>query len=359
VTAITDKNSAQATLFIYRSHFPFRTDQLGLHLYKKDRERKSGGIPMKPHSVLINGSKPAETLGSPLPAIHTSINFQGGPPNFADTYIAPFTVADNRAVFSWKAQLEGGRVGNGGCAIAVGIQLKVLRPVPNSTLVCVIAAGAVHNPLLALQARFRGDCPSFQTETNEAVVQFTESGLIFSPGDMVGLTIMSDPNSQQYAYPFAPAPGDTRCVLRNVAVGDSIDLSDIHTGTLPAQSPAILLSLGIEVAIDIQPGQQLNVVHLRSTDMVPVAIFSSPSFDVAAIDVASLRLAGAHVGTNGKGGKLLCRRLDVNRDGRPDLLCAFKAGQLSLSPEDTVAVLEGRTLSGVAIRGHDKIRVIP
>jgi len=313
---------------------------------------------VKPSQGPVTNSKSEENLGTVLPARESSTITQGGPPNFADTYITPFTVTESRAVFSWKAQFDCGRMDNGGCGIAVGIQLKVLRPVPNSTLVQVAAAGAVHNPLYALQARFGGECPSFRMGSEDAVLEFTESGLMFSPGDIVGLTIMSNPNSQGYFYPLMPAAADTRTVLRNVAVGESIDLADLYTGRLAAQSPAVLVSLGIEVAIDIQPGRQLNVIHLHSKGVVPVAIFSDPSFDATTIDAATLRLAGAPVGTVGKEGKLLCHRQDLNHDGRPDLICDFRAEQLSLSPEDTVAVLEGQTLSGVPIRGHDSIKVV-
>lgn len=313
---------------------------------------------MKPQKALVTESQSAESVGTPLPATGASTITQGGPPNFADTYITPFIVTEDRAVFNWKAQFAGGRMINGGCGIAVGIQLKVLRPASDSTLVQVIAAGAVHKPLLALQAKFGGDCPWFRMGSDDAVLEFTESGLTFSPGDIVGLTIMSDPRSQGYFYPLMPTAGDTRIVPSNVAVGESIDLADVYTGTLAAQSPAILVSLGIEVAIDIQPGRQRNVLHLHPKGVVPVAIFSNPSFDATTIDASTLRLAGAPVGTTGKGGKLLCYRRDVNDDGRVDLVCDFKIEQLSLSPGDTVVTLEGQTLSGVPVRGHDSIKVV-
>jgi hypothetical protein len=308
-------------------------------------------------TILPIANKPEETLGTPLPAIGVSTITQGGPPNFADTYVTPFTVEGNRNVFSWKAQFGGGRMINGGCGIAVGIQLKVLRPMPGSTLLQVIAAGVVHHPLADLQARFGGDCPSFLMGSDQAVLEFPESGLAFSPGDIVGLTIMSDPSSQGYFYPLMPAPADTRLVLRNAAVGQSIDLADIYTGKLVAQSPAVLLSLGIEVAIAIHPGKEKDAVDLHSQGVLPVAILSSPSFDATTVDPATLSLAGAPVETAGKSGQLLCHRQDVDHDGRTDLVCDFRTTQISLPSGSAVAVLEGQTLSGVPIRGQESIRV--
>jgi hypothetical protein len=312
--------------------------------------------------VASNSARPAwaqETLGIPLPASGTTTITQGGPPNFADTYITPFVATQSRSIFSWKAQFDGGFLSNGGCAIPIGIQLKVLRSVPNTTQVQVINAGPVHNPLTMLQARFGGSCPSFLVDSEQAVLEFTESGLTLSPGDIVGLTIMSDPNSQGYVYPLVTSGASTRLVLRNVAVGDSVDLADSFTATLTNEVPAFFASLGIEVAIDIKPGSYPNSINLSSAGVIPVAIFSTSTFDATTIDPDTLFLAGAAVGMVGKSGKLLCSAQDVNGDGLADLVCQFETAQLLLQPGDTIAVLVGKTFGGVAIRGQDSVNIVP
>jgi hypothetical protein len=313
-------------------------------------------MPSNPIPSTLNGS--AETLGTLLPAKAISTITQGGPPNFADTYITAFIMKANRRVFTWKAQFDGGHMSNGGCGIAIGAQLKVLRPVPGSNLLHVVAEGALHNPLADLQARFsQVDCPSFRMNSDESVLEFTEAGLAFSAGDIVGLTIKSDPRSQGYFYPLAPADAGCHLVLRNAPVGDFIDLADLYTAKLAGMTPALLLNLGIAVAIEIQPGQHEHPVHLHSKAMVPVAILSNASFDATTLDLKTLRLAGAPLEMAGSSGKFKCHQQDVNHDGRTDIVCQFRASQLDLPVGNSIAVLEGQTLSGIPIRGQDSIKV--
>lgn len=312
---------------------------------------------MSSKTTSTNAGMSTETLGTSLPAKEISTITAGGPPNFTDTYITPFAMESNRRVFSWKAQFDCGAMGNGGCAIAVGAQLKVLRPSGGSTLLHVVAEGTLHNPLAALEARFGGPCPHYLMNSDAAVLEFSEFGLAFAPGDILGLTLMSDPKSQGYFYPLLPADAGCRMVQRNVPVGDFIDLADPYTGRLAGMTPAVLLNLGIAVAIDIQPGKHDNVVHLRSQELIPVAILSDGSFDATTIDVSTLRLAGAAVETAGKSGEFICHRQDVNHDGLTDLVCDFRAAQLSVPTGDSIAILEGQTLNGVPIRGLCGIKV--
>jgi hypothetical protein len=112
------------------------------------------------------------------------------------------------------------------------------------------------------------------------------------------------------------------------------------------------------VAIDVKPGAFPNAVNLRSNGVVPVAIFGSSSFDALQVDPASLTLAGAKVKAIGKGA-YSCHGEDVNRDGRPDLLCQFATSQLVVRPGDSTVALEGKTFAGGRIRGEDSIRIVP
>ena len=298
-------------------------------------------------------------LPGPLPALATLT--QGGAPNFADTFLTPFVSSVSASVFDWKAQFVGGTLNNGNCGIPIGIQLKVFRAV-SATQVKVVAAGAVHNPLTALQARFNTTgCPSFLIGSVSSVLQFDESGLTLSPGDMIGVTIKSDPSetvSPGYFYPLA-STATTRVVLRDVGLNGTIDLSDPFTGTLGPLTPALSVNLGLNVSIDIKPGSAENTVNLSSAGVVPVAIFSSPSFDALRIDPETLFLAGAGVGMVGKSGKFQCQQRDVNGDNLMDLVCDFDTAHFLLHTGETLAQLSGATTGGVSIRGQDSIRIVP
>jgi hypothetical protein len=247
---------------------------------------------------------------------------------------------------------------NGGCAIPIGIQLKVFRRVDDSRFQ-VTNAGLVHNPLQMLQGKFDGSCPSFST--SDAVLDLIEAGLTLLPGDRIGLTIMSDSNSEGYLHPLIrSSTGNTSLVLRNVELGGYLDLNDLYTSALSQVFPAFSISLTteVQVEIDIKPGSYQNSNNLDSAGTIPVAIFSTDIFDAGTIDADSLYLAGASVGLAGKSNKYQCSMQDVNDDSLPDLVCHFETAQFLLQAGDTVAVLVGKTSSGISIKGQDSISIV-
>ncbi len=116
----------------------------------------------------------------------------------------------------------------------------------------------------------------------------------------------------------------------------------------------------IEVAIDIKPGSDPNSINLDSTGVVPVAIFSSETFDAPNdLDAGTIILAGARVKTVGNGDRLLCHDEFVNEDELLDLVCQVEITQFLIEEGDSVAVLEGETFDGDPVRGEDSIRIVP
>jgi hypothetical protein len=310
-------------------------------------------------------ARASEILGTPLPTAAISSNLtQGGPPNFADTFVTPYVTSSGGTVTSWKAQFLGGMFPaisadeggpfDAGPGVPVGIQLKVLRHVSPTTLQ-VVAVGAVHDPRPILQSRLPG-YPFFLTQ--DAAIEFTDPGIDLLPGDVIGLTIKSDPLIGRYAYPLIGS-GQTPIVLRDVAVGGIIDLGDLFTGVLPFP-PAVQVNVSppvTSVRIDIKPDGSPNSINIGSNGTVAVAIFSSPSFDATTVDPLSVTLAGASVALKGKGTAMASFQ-DVDGDGFVDLVVHVSTDALQLSDTDTQAVLEGKTFDGTAIRGTDSVRVV-
>jgi hypothetical protein len=312
----------------------------------------------------VGQARAGELLGVPLPsATIDSTLTQGGPPNFADTFVTPYSTATGGVVTTWKAQFTGGffpPIGadeggpfEGGPAVPVGIQLKVFRSISPTTLQ-VVAAGAVHDPRPILQARFGASYPFFLD--SEAVIEFSETGLTLQPGDVIGLTIMSDPLIGRYAYSLIGS-GQTPIVLRNVGVGALIDLG--NAGRLP-WPPAVQVEVSppvTPVRIDIKPGGFPNSINLQSNGTVAVAIFSSPSFDATTVDPLTVSLAGASVALAGKGTPM-ASFADVDGDGLLDLVVHFRTSALQLKDTDKEAVLDATTFAGESITGTDSIRVV-
>lgn len=112
------------------------------------------------------------------------------------------------------------------------------------------------------------------------------------------------------------------------------------------------------VGIDIMPGTIPNLIKLSSKGTVPVAVFSTATFDAAQIIPKTVTLAGAPVALNSKK-QLMWSLQDVNLDGRRDLLVHFNRNQLNqLIPGSTQAQLLGKT-NLVDVQGLDSVQVIP
>ena len=114
-----------------------------------------------------------------------------------------------------------------------------------------------------------------------------------------------------------------------------------------------------EVSIDIKPGSARNVISLRSSATIPVAVLSEPGFDAATVDPETIMLAGASVRMVGRGNRSLCQMRDVSkpRDHLDDLVCLI-VNETTLQVGSTIAVLEARTFDGTMIRGQDGVTVI-
>jgi len=112
----------------------------------------------------------------------------------------------------------------------------------------------------------------------------------------------------------------------------------------------------IVIPIDIKPGSDINDIKPMSPGLLPVVVFGSPSFDVLAVDPATVRFGP-------KGAPLAHRNgphfEDIDGDGYADLIAHFRVRETGLSTDDAKACLMAQLADGSEIEGCDSIRTLP
>jgi hypothetical protein len=112
----------------------------------------------------------------------------------------------------------------------------------------------------------------------------------------------------------------------------------------------------ITVAIDIKPGEDPAPINSKSQGKIPVAIFSSPTFDaITQVDPTSLTFGR----TGSEKSLAFCSGpQDVNGDGLLDLVCHFDTPLTGFQAGDTTGVLKGKTAGGNTIKGTDSVLIV-
>ncbi len=159
-----------------------------------------------------------------------------------------------------------------------------------------------------------------------------------------------------------------------ISVGDS---SQLDFETTPAFSLTVYVSDGdlsetanvtIQLtdvdefeppSLDIKPFDASNRIRFHRNARINVAIISTVTFDATRIDFDeltfgktgnedSLRRVGRH-------DRPRIRFVDINRDGRLDVIATFDLDRTGLSANDTQAILRGTTIDGQTFEATDAV----
>jgi len=104
----------------------------------------------------------------------------------------------------------------------------------------------------------------------------------------------------------------------------------------------------LEVAIDIEPYREVNVVKPLRNRRIAVALLGSDRFGIDSVDTATLRF-GPDLASPWRPDRAY--RRDVNRDGWLDLVLHFATRDTGIRIADTGACLNGATKDGRPLRG--------
>jgi hypothetical protein len=132
----------------------------------------------------------------------------------------------------------------------------------------------------------------------------------------------------------------------------------------PVQAEAMTCPPHTPVVIDIRPGSPINWINLSSRGVVPVAVLTTQAFDASQFTPEMAHLTDATtVPSMGCTGAMAVGwiRLDVNGDGRPDLVFFFKTQDLDLTSSSTAASLMAHGIydsTPLHILGTDSVKIL-
>jgi hypothetical protein len=140
--------------------------------------------------------------------------------------------------------------------------------------------------------------------------------------------------------------------------GYTLTISGVTPPEAPQQPPSSEEPSAVKnVHIDIRPGERAEkaTVHL-SRARIPVAILSSEDFDAMQINVGSLTFGRSGNETSLE--KCFPKGVDVNRDGRRDMVCLFAIKPANFEPNDVVGIIKGSTTAATQFQGRGLLKVI-
>ncbi|HUQ82694.1 MAG TPA: hypothetical protein VM076_16205 [Gemmatimonadaceae bacterium] len=174
-----------------------------------------------------------------------------------------------------------------------------------------------------------------------------------------------------------------RAITADYVLGSGCVILDTNTKEFAGQQPvgsgptvfmrnlfsAAMRGLGcaLTVGIDVKPGSETNPINIGANGKLPVAVLTTPAFNAATLNVATVTL-GNEIGDETpvvvkNNGTRQASLEDVDGDGDVDLVLHFDVQTLlangDLTPATTQLVLRGRTNAGVPVRGADGVTVVP
>jgi hypothetical protein len=218
------------------------------------------------------------------------------------------------------------------------------------------------------------------TIVNSYLLHFDPVGAIGASHQVAGSVTFNEPVLGFFYSAEALAATDAILGNPNTFYGSSAARQAEFTGIYPPPSPLDFIGVagntvtvdwransqadevrvitqGMRVEIDIQPGSPQNVVNVKSRGVIRAAILGNPSLDVSQIDVTSLHLENLSVHISG-GGVALCAAQDANGDSVDDLVCQFM-NDGTLAPVSGEATVSGFLNNGAYFEGQDAIQVVP
>ncbi|MEX2154906.1 MAG: LamG-like jellyroll fold domain-containing protein [Gemmatimonadaceae bacterium] len=133
----------------------------------------------------------------------------------------------------------------------------------------------------------------------------------------------------------------------------SADVTTGDNGTALFLRNLELVFQGQQIAVDINPRNDRRVRPEMPGGKIDVAVYSSAGFDASTIDPATVQFGPAHASPRNK-----AEHVDVNHDGRKDLVFSFEVAATGITCMHTTAWLLASTRSAELVAGVDGVRTL-
>ena len=156
----------------------------------------------------------------------------------------------------------------------------------------------------------------------------------------------------------------TAASAQAAANGTLLGRSDpgLRAGTDPLLLAQVSTLYGSEepwaIEIDIKPGSETNEIPIKTERVFPIAIFGSEKLEITKLNPRTIRVTAAGKKLVGRADTRSCRREDLNRDSREDLVCDVKTVAFKLDPGELELTLVAETYDHQPLRGTGTILVI-
>jgi hypothetical protein len=133
----------------------------------------------------------------------------------------------------------------------------------------------------------------------------------------------------------------------------TISLGSYTFSITPAVPPAL------QVKIEVKPGSgALAPINPKSKGNLPVALISSDDFDALQVEVMPTSLKFGATGDEESLRKCDTKGVDVNGDGKLDMVCHFENELAEFTAGSLVGLLKGKLKSGQAVEGRGMLKVL-
>lgn len=195
----------------------------------------------------------------------------------------------------------------------------------------------------------------FDTTPSHTMLRFNDDASSLDPGSVSNLDSRIDnfvvPASGYYIVGVSNYP---RYFMNG---------GDVMNSTAAQQGDYTLVITGVtasvkQVAILVKPGNNFTApINPRSHGTIPVAVLGGPDFDTSSINTKTLTFGSS--GDEASLSKCNPQRVDLNGDGRLDLLCHFDNQSANFKLTDAEGKLHGETFDGTRFEGTGYLKVIP